>query len=74
MTVETRAPTDLQDHLTEAAAAAIADVMPAIERAGPRLHTLTVEIELDTRGRVAGAVVCTQLRVNLGKLLGVGRV
>ncbi len=71
MSVETRAPTDLQDHLTEAAAAAIALVMPTIEAAGPRLGLLTIELEVGPRGRVTGAVAWPQLRVNLGKLLGV---
>ncbi len=65
--------TDLQDRVTEAAAAAIADVMPTLERAGPKLGLLTIELEIDPKGRVTGAVAWPQLRVNLGRLLGAGR-
>ncbi len=64
---------DLTSKLQEAASAAIRDVAPAIEGGGPRLRALTVEVELDARGNVSGAVAWLQHRVNLGKLLGVGR-
>ena len=69
MSVETRAPTDLQDHLTEAAAAAIADVMPAVEADVKRVKRLTFEIEL-SGGRVQGAHCWIERGVNLGRLLG----
>ena len=62
--------TDQTERLIEAATAAIRDIGPAIEQAGPKLHTLTVEIELDTRGTVNGAVAWLQHRVSLSKLLG----
>ena len=65
--------TDLQDHLTEAAAAAIADVMPAIEADPKRVRLLTIELELDGGRRVAGGTAWIERRVSLGKLLGVGR-
>lgn len=58
------------ERLTSAAAAAIAAVGPSIEQAGSKLHTLTVEIEVDTRGTVSGAVAWVQLRVNMNRVLG----
>ena len=70
MTVETSPRTDLVERLTEAAAAAITGVAPAIEAAGPKLGLLTLELEVSTKGEVTGAVAWPQLRVNLGKLLG----
>ena len=69
MTVETRA--DLTTRLTEAAAAAIADVAPGIEAAGPRLRLLTVEVEVDGKGRVTGATAWLQKQINVNRLLGV---
>ena len=71
MTVETRA--DLTERLQEAAAAAIADVAPGIEAAGPRLRLLTVEVEVDGKGRVTGATAWLQNQINVNKLLAVGR-
>ena len=64
---------DLTEVLTAAATAAIRDVEPAIAASGRRLRALTVEVELDARGNVTGAVAWTQLRVNVNRLLGVGR-
>ena len=64
---------DLTSKLQEAATAAIRDVEPTIAASVPRLRALTVEVELNTRGNVSGAVAWLQHRVNLGKLLGVGR-
>ena len=69
MTVETRA--DLVTRLQEAAAAAIADVAPTLEAAGPKLGLLTLELEIDSKGRVTGATAWPQLRVNMGRVLGV---
>ena len=63
--------TDLVEHLTEAAAAAIADVAPTLEAAGPKLGLLTLELEIDTKGRVTGAMAWPQLRVNVNRVLGV---
>ncbi len=65
--------TDLQDHLTEAAAAAIADVMPAIEAEPRRVRVVTIELEVADGRRVTGGTAWIERRVNLGKLLGVGR-
>ena len=65
--------TDLTERLARAAVAAIADNRPAIEAAGPKLGLLTLELEIDGRGRVTGGVAWTQLRINTNKLLGVGR-
>jgi hypothetical protein len=65
--------TDLVDKIVAAAEAAIRDVAPTIEAAGPRLGLLTIELELDTKGRVVGGVAWPQLRINTNKVLGVGR-
>ncbi len=71
MTVETSA--DLTTRLQEAAAAAIRDVAPGIEAAGSRLRLLTVEVEVDGRGRVTGATAWLQNQINVNRVLGVGR-
>ncbi len=71
MTVETRAPTTLRDHLTEAAAAAIADVMPAIAAEPKRVRLLTIELELANGGQVKGGTAWIERAVNVNKLLGV---
>ena len=73
MTVQTCAPTTLQDHLAEAAAAAIADVMPAIAADPRKVRRLTIELEVVNGYRVTGGVAWIERGVNLGKLLGVGR-
>jgi hypothetical protein len=73
MTVETTQRIDLTESLARAAVAAIADIAPQLEAAGPKLGLLTLELEIDTKGRVVGGVAWPQLRVNVGKLLGVGR-
>ena len=65
--------TDLVTRLTEAAASAIADVAPTIEAAGLKLGMLTLELEVNTKGRVTGATAWPQLRVNVNRVLGVGR-
>ncbi len=65
--------TDLQDRLTEAAAAAIADVMPAIEADPRKVRRLTVELELANGGQVEGGTAWIERAVNVNKLLGVGR-
>ena len=70
MTVETPERTDLSEALARAAVAAIADIAPQLEAAGPKLGLLTIELEIDSKGRVTGGVAWPQLRVNLGKLLG----
>ena len=64
--------TDLVTRLTEAAASAIADVAPTIEAAGLKLGMLTLELEVNTKGRVTGATAWPQLRLNMGRVLGVG--
>ena len=61
--------TDLVEHLTEAAAAAIRDVAPTIEAAGPKLGLLTMELEIGTKGRVVGGVARPQLRLNMNRVL-----
>ncbi len=73
MTVETRVPVDLVTRLQDAAGAAIADIAPAIEAAGPKLGLLTLELEIDSKGRVTGATAWPQLRLNMNRVLGVGR-
>ena len=64
---------DLVTRLQEAAAAAIADVAPTIEAAGPKLGLLTLELEVNSQGQVTGATAWPQLRLNMGRVLGVGR-
>ena len=73
MTVETRAQTDLTERLARAAVTAIADLEPQITAAGPKLGLLTIELEIDGKGRVVGGVAWPQLRLNLNRVLGVGR-
>ena len=65
--------TDLTTRLTEAATAAIRDVAPTIEAAGPKLGLLTLELEIDSKGRVVGGEAWLQLRLNMNRVLGVGR-
>ncbi len=62
--------TDLTERLQAAAHAAIADVAPGIEAAGSRLRLLTVEVEVDGKGRVVGAPASFQNQINVNKLLG----
>ena len=71
MSDERRAPTTLQDHLTEAAAAAIADVMPAIAADPRKVRLVTIELELANGGQVKGGTAWIERKVDLGKLLGV---
>ena len=71
MTVETSAPADLAESLARAAVAAIADLAPQLEAAGPKLGLLTIEVEVDGKGRVVGGVAWPQLRLSGAKLLGV---
>ncbi len=59
MTVETRA--DLTERLARAAVAAIADLAPQLEAAGPKLGLLTIELEVDPKGEVTGGVAWPQL-------------
>ena len=73
MTVETRAPTRLQGHPTEAAAAAIADVMPAIQADPRKVRLPTIELEIANGCTVTGGTGWIRRDVNLGELLGVGR-
>ncbi len=56
-----------------AAVAAIADIAPQLEAAGPRLGLLTIELEIDSKGRVVGGVAWPQLRLSGAKLLGASR-
>ena len=62
--------TDLTERLAPAAVAAIADIGPQLEVAGPMLGLLTLELEICAKGEVVGGVAWPQLRVNVGKLLG----
>ena len=71
MNGEPSAQADLTESLARAAVAAIADLAPQLEAAGPKLGLLTIELELDSKGRVVGGVAWPQLRVNVSKLLGV---
>ena len=71
MSAETRAPTQLQDHLTEAAAAAIADVMPAIEADPRKVKTVMIELELAGGVQVRAGTARIERAVNVSKLLGV---
>ena len=63
--------TDLQDHLTEAAAAAIADVMPAIEADPRKVKTVMIELELAGGVQVRAGTAWIERAVNVSKLLGV---
>ena len=71
VTVETRP--DLTERLARAAVAAIAAIAPRLEAAGPRLGLLTIELEMDSKGRVVGGVAWPQLRLSGAKLLGASR-
>ncbi len=71
MTVETPARTDLVERLQAATCAAIADVAPTLEAAGPKLGLLTLELEVDTKGEVTGGVAWPQLRLSMNRVLGV---
>ncbi len=62
--------TDLTERLQAAAHAAIADVAPGIEAAGSRLRLLTVEVEIDGKGRVTGATAWLQNQINVNRVLG----
>ncbi len=73
MTVETRAQTDLTERLARAAVAAIADIAPQLEAAGPKLGLLTIELELANGVRVKGGTAWIERAVNVNKLLGAGR-
>ncbi len=73
MTVETTPRTDLTERLARAAVAAIEDIAPQIEAAGPKLGLLTLELEVNTKGEVTGAPAWPQLRLNMNRVLGVGR-
>ena len=68
MTVETRP--DLAESLARAAVAAIADIAPQLEAAGPKLGLLTIELEVSAKGEVTGGVAWPQLRLSGAKLLG----
>jgi hypothetical protein len=63
--------TDLTERLARAAVAAIADIEPQIEAAGPKLRLLTIEFEVSTKGEVTHVMAWPQLRVNMTKLAGV---
>ncbi len=63
MTVEMSAPADLVAPLQEAMVVSIRDVAPGIEAAGSRLRLLTVEVEIDGKGRVMGAMDWLQRRL-----------
>ena len=65
--------TDLSESLARAAVAAIADIAPQIEAAGPRLGLLTLELEVNTKGEVVGGVAWPQLRLSGAKLAGARR-
>ena len=71
MGVETSAPVDLTERLARAAVAAISDIAPQLEAAGPKLGLLTIELEIDSKGRVVGGVAWPQLRLNMNRVLGV---
>ena len=57
---------------TIGATAAIRDIAPTIEAAGPTLGLLTLEPEIDSKGRVVGGMAWPQLRLNMNRVLGVG--
>ncbi len=63
--------TDLTESLARAAVAAIADIAPQLEAAGPKLGLLTIELEVDSKGRVVGGVAWPQLKINVNRVLGV---
>ena len=65
--------TDLTERLARAAVAAIADIAPQIEAAGPKLGLLTLELEISTKGEVVDGVAWPQLRLSGAKLAGAGR-
>jgi len=73
MTVETSERVDLVEALTAAATAASRDVAPTLEAAAPRLGLLTLELEIDTKGRVVGGVAWPQLRLSGATLAGARR-
>ena len=61
---------DLTERLARAAVAAIADIGPQLEAAGPKLGLLTIELEVNAKGEVVGGVAWPQLRLSGAKLLG----
>ncbi len=65
--------TDLTETLARVAVAAIADLEPQLQAAGPKLGLLTIEFEISTKGEVTHATAWPQLRVNVNKLVGAGR-
>lgn len=63
----------LTERLQAAAAAAIADVMPAIEADPRKVRLITIELEVANGCQVVGGTAWIERAVNVGKLLGVGR-
>ena len=57
----------LTDRLTDAAAAAIAEVAPTLEHDPQRLRHVRIELELANGGQVVGAVVWAQRRAGVGR-------
>ncbi len=62
---------DLVTHLQEAAAAAIADVMPAIEADPRKVRLLTIELEVANGCQVKAGTAWIERAVNVNKILGV---
>ncbi len=63
---------DLTERLTEAAAAAIADIMPAIEAEPRKVRLVTIELEVANGCQVKGGTAWIECAVNVNKLLTSG--
>ena len=64
---------DLTVRLQAAAAAAIADIMPAIEAEPRKVRLVTIELEVANGCEVKAGTAWIERAVNVGRLLGVGR-
>jgi len=61
---------DLTQQLQHAAAAAIADIMPAIEAEPRKVRLVTIELEVANGREVKGGTAWIERAVNVNKLLG----
>jgi hypothetical protein len=64
---ETMTEAALIDRLTEAAAAAVAEVASTLEHDPRRLQSVTIELEVSNQGEVVEAVVRSQRRAGVAR-------
>lgn len=65
--------TDLTERLQEAAAAAIADVMPSIAPDPRRIRRVTIELDMANGCEVTSGTAWIERTVNVNRLLGLGK-